>query len=136
MDLLVVLLAFVLLAVVIVLVGAPLRAARDRELAGEHVLNDEDPERRQAYERAQLESAREAKYGEIRDAELDMRTGKLSREDYDSVDGALRAEALEVLNRLQALERGETSAGAPPATDERPAEGTGREADPQKRKES
>jgi len=136
MDLLVVLLAFVLLAVVIVLVGAPLRAARDRELAGEHVLNDEDPERRQAYERAQLESAREAKYGEIRDAELDMRTGKLSREDYDSVDGALRAEALEVLNRLQALERAETSAGASPATDERPAEGTGREADPQKRKES
>lgn len=107
MDLLVLLLAFLLLAVVIALVGAPLRAARDRELAGEHVLNDEDPERRQAYERAQLESAREAKYGEIRDAELDMRTGKLSRVDYEAVDAALRAEALEVLDRLQALERDE-----------------------------
>ncbi len=96
-----------LLAVVIALVGAPLRAARDRELAGEHVPNDEDPERQQVYERAQLESAREAKYGEIRDAELDMRTGKLSREDYEAVDAALRAEALEVLDRLQALERDE-----------------------------
>jgi hypothetical protein len=107
MDLLVVLLAFLLLAVVIALVGAPLRGARDRELAGEHVLNDEDPERQRVYERAQLESAREAKYGEIRDAELDMRTGKLSREDYEAVDAALRAEALELLDRLQTLEREE-----------------------------
>jgi hypothetical protein len=129
MDLLVVLLAFLLLAVVIALVGAPLRAARDRELAGEHVLNDDDPERRQAYERAQLESAREAKYGEIRDAELDMRTGKLSREDYEAVDGALRAEALEVLDRLQALERDEEDAGAPQAADGRSAEAAGRETD-------
>jgi hypothetical protein len=130
MDLLVVLLAFLLLAVVIALVGAPLRAARDRELAGEHVLNDDDPERRQAYERAQLESAREAKYGEIRDAELDMRTGKLSREDYEAVDGTLRAEALEVLNRLQALERDEDDAGASQAGDGRSAEVASREIDP------
>ncbi|MFI4989673.1 MAG: hypothetical protein ACHQHO_01990 [Solirubrobacterales bacterium] len=105
MELLVVLLACLLLAVVIAIVGAPLRAARDRELAGEHVSSDEDPERQEAYERAQLESAREAKYREIRDAELDMRTGKLSQEDYEAVDGALRAEALELLDRLQALER-------------------------------
>jgi hypothetical protein len=129
MELLVVLLGFLLLAVVIALVGAPLRAARDRELAGEHVLNDEDPERQRIYERAQLESAREAKYGEIRDAELDMRTGKLSREDYEAVDGALRAEALEVLNRLQALEREEGSAGPSQAADGRPAEATGPDAD-------
>lgn len=128
MDLLVVLLALLLLAVVIALVGAPLRAARDRELAGEHVLNDDDPARQQAYERAQLESAREAKYGEIRDAELDMRTGKLSREDYEAVDGALRAEALEVLNRLQALERDEDDASQ--AVDGRSAEAAGRETDP------
>lgn len=116
MDVLVVLLACALLAVVIAIVGAPLRAARDRELAGGHVLNDDDPERRQAYERAQLESARESKYGEIRDAELDMRTGKLSREDYEAVDGALRAEALELLDRLQALERDDGDAAAPGAT--------------------
>ncbi|HST34568.1 MAG TPA: hypothetical protein VLJ80_13730 [Solirubrobacteraceae bacterium] len=129
MDLLVVLLAFLLLAVVVALVGAPLRAARDRELAGEHVLNDEDPERRQVYERAQLESAREAKYGEIRDAELDMRTGKLSREDYEAVDAALRAEALEVLDRLQALERAEGDARASQTAEERSAEAAGRNAD-------
>jgi len=130
MDLLVVLLAFLLLAVVIAIVGAPLRAARDRELAGEHVLNDDDPERRQAYERAQLESAREAKYGEIRDAELDMRTGKLSREDYEAVDGALRAEALELLNRLQALERDEGNAGSSQTADGRSAEAVSRDTDP------
>jgi hypothetical protein len=129
MDLLVVLLAFLLLAVVIALVGAPLRAARDRELAGERVLNDEDPERRQVYERAQLESAREAKYGEIRDAELDMRTGKLAREDYETVDAALRAEALEVLDRLQALERAGGDARASQAADGRPAEAAGRDTD-------
>jgi hypothetical protein len=105
MELLVVLLACLLLAVVLAIVGAPLRAARDRELAGEHVDSDADPARQMAYERAELESAREAKYREIRDAELDLRTGKLSRADYEAVDGALRAEALELLNRLQALER-------------------------------
>jgi hypothetical protein len=104
MELAVMLLGCLLLAVVIAIVGAPLRAARDRELAGEHVSSDEDPERQQAYERARLESAREAKYREIRDAELDMRTGKLSQEDYEAVDGALRAEALELLDQLQALE--------------------------------
>jgi hypothetical protein len=129
MELLVVLLAFLLLAVVIALVGAPLRAARNRELAGEHVLNDEDPERQQVYERAQLESAREAKYGEIRDAELDMRTGKLSREDFEAVDAALRAEALEVLDRLQALERAEGGARASQAANGRSAEAAGRNTD-------
>jgi hypothetical protein len=105
MELLVLLLACLLLAVVIAIVGAPLRAARDRELAGERVELDRDPERQAEYERAQLQSAREAKYREIRDAELDMRTGKLSQADYEAVDGALRAEALALLDRLQALER-------------------------------
>ena len=50
---------------------------------------------------AELEAAREAKYREIRDAELDYRTGKLSREDYEAIDSALRAEAIEILNRLE-----------------------------------
>ena len=54
--------------------------------------------------REELEAAREAKYREIRDAELDYRTGKLSHEDYEAVNGALRAEALEILNRLETLE--------------------------------
>jgi cytochrome c-type biogenesis protein CcmF len=50
---------------------------------------------------AALLAAREAKYREIRDAELDYRMGKLSREDYQAVDRALRAEALAILDRLQ-----------------------------------
>ena len=48
-----------------------------------------------------LEAAREAKYREIRDCELDFRTGKLSREDYEAIDAQLRAEAIEILDRLE-----------------------------------
>jgi hypothetical protein len=49
---------------------------------------------------ADLEAAREAKYREIRDAELDHRTGKLSDDDFAAVDAALRAEAIEILKAL------------------------------------
>jgi hypothetical protein len=49
---------------------------------------------------ADLEAAREAKYREIRDADLDHRTGKLSDDDFEAVDGALRAEAIEILRAL------------------------------------
>jgi cytochrome c-type biogenesis protein CcmF len=48
-----------------------------------------------------LETAREAKYREIRDAELDYRMGKLSRADYDTVDATLRAEAVAILDQLE-----------------------------------
>jgi hypothetical protein len=54
--------------------------------------------------REELEAAREAKYREIRDTELDYRTGKLSSEDYEAVNGALRVEAVEILDQLEALE--------------------------------
>jgi len=36
----------------------------------------------------------------IREAELDMRTGKLSEADWRAQDRALRAEAVEILRRL------------------------------------
>jgi hypothetical protein len=49
---------------------------------------------------AELEALREAKYREIRDTELDHATGKLSRADFEAVDGRLRAEALEILREL------------------------------------
>ena len=49
---------------------------------------------------AELEAAREAKYRELRDAELDHRTGKLSDEDYAELDASLRAEAIEILRGL------------------------------------
>jgi flagellar biosynthesis/type III secretory pathway M-ring protein FliF/YscJ len=99
-SLVVAILTLVLLAVVLLVVSAPLRAAqrRGRENAGAPT----EPDRGGAdLERDELEAAREAKYREIRDAELDYRTGKLSREDYESIDRALRAEALEILNRLE-----------------------------------
>jgi hypothetical protein len=91
-DILIAILTLALLAVVILVISAPLRAAG----------HPSDPP--ETAERGELEAAREAKYREIRDAELDYRTGKLSREDYEAIDGALRAEAVEILNRLQALE--------------------------------
>ncbi len=54
---------------------------------------------------ADLEAAREAKYRELRDLELDYRTGKLSEEDYTATDAALRGEALAILDRLEELDR-------------------------------
>jgi membrane protein implicated in regulation of membrane protease activity len=53
--------------------------------------------------RAELEAAKEAKYREIRDAELDHQMGKLSDADWGAVDRELRAEAIEILRRLDSL---------------------------------
>jgi len=50
-----------------------------------------------------LEAAKEARYREIREAEMDFRTGKLSETDYKAVDRQLRAEAVELLRQLDAL---------------------------------
>jgi hypothetical protein len=55
-------------------------------------------------ERAELDALKEAKYRDIRDAELDYRTGKLSETDWKSLDRTLRAEAVEILKRLDAVE--------------------------------
>ena len=52
----------------------------------------------------ELRAAKEAKYREIRDAELDHRMGKLSESDWRTVDGELRGEAVEILRELDALE--------------------------------
>jgi hypothetical protein len=87
MDFLVIL---VVLAVVVLVVSAPLRSRR----------GDEEAE---GADRAELEAARDAKYREIRDAELDYRTGKLSEADWRALDRGLRAEAVEILRRLDEL---------------------------------
>jgi hypothetical protein len=63
-----------------------------------------EEERRDETRIAELEAAKEAKYREIRDAELDREMGKLSREDWRAVDRELRAEAIEILRRLDRLE--------------------------------
>jgi flagellar biosynthesis/type III secretory pathway M-ring protein FliF/YscJ len=111
-----VLLLAVLLVVVVVVVSAPLRAARaEREGRSPREGRAEAPEEldpQAGAQRDELEAAREAKYREIRDSELDYRTGKLSQQDYQAIDFQLRAEALEILNRLERLGRG---AGGEPA---------------------
>jgi hypothetical protein len=77
-----------LVVVVVLVVAAPLR-------------RDEDPARRGwGARRADLEAAKEAKYREIRDAEMDWRTGKLSEEDYRALERQLRAEAVVILKAL------------------------------------
>jgi hypothetical protein len=80
-----------LVAVIAAAVGAPLLAPG----------RDVDASRARA--RAALEARKEAKYREIRDAEVDYRTGKLSREDYKQLDRQLRREAIEILRELDEL---------------------------------
>jgi type II secretory pathway pseudopilin PulG len=76
----------------VVLITAPFRSGR--------MVNEAAT---RSAERAELEAAKEAKYREIRDAELDYRTGKLSEDDWRAVDTALRAEAVDLLRRLDAM---------------------------------
>ncbi len=83
-------LIFVVLAVVVLVVSAPLRRRRVDEAA-------------ESADRADLEAARDAKYREIRDAELDYRTGKLSEADWRVMDRSLRAEAVDILRALDDL---------------------------------
>jgi cytochrome c-type biogenesis protein CcmF len=54
--------------------------------------------RRGALVRTETDARKEAKYREIRDAELDHATGKLSDEDFAVLDAELRQEALEILD--------------------------------------
>jgi hypothetical protein len=90
------------------------------ELATEHGVSDRSGVDRDAVgqdgigpaeRRTDLEAAREAKYREIRDTELDYRTGKLSQEDFTATDNALRAEAVEILDWLEALDEEEGEGG-------------------------
>jgi hypothetical protein len=53
--------------------------------------------------RADLEAAKESKYREIKDAELDFRMGKTSEEDWRALDAELRAQAIEILRQLDRL---------------------------------
>jgi hypothetical protein len=86
-----VLAAIVLAGIVAFVVIAPLRS----DAVSAPVVDDR---------RAALEAAKEAKYREIRDAELDYRMGKLSEADWRAADGELRVQAIEILRQLDALE--------------------------------
>ena len=87
------LIVMVLVAAAVALVVSPLRPGA-ATAAGEA----------ETAERAELEAARDAKYREIRDAELDHQTGKLSAEDWRAQDRALRREAMDLLERLDSLD--------------------------------
>jgi hypothetical protein len=96
-----VIIVLVVAAAVLWLVTVPLRRGHaERQVAEESA------------EHAELEALKEAKYREIRDAELDHRTHKLSDADFRALDRQLRAEAVELLRRLDVLEGRE---GGPPA---------------------
>jgi cytochrome c-type biogenesis protein CcmF len=56
--------------------------------------------RRGAVVRTETDARKEAKYREIRDAELDHAAGKLSDEDFAALDAELRKEAVQILDRV------------------------------------
>jgi cytochrome c-type biogenesis protein CcmF len=56
--------------------------------------------RRGAFVRTETDALKEAKYREIRDAELDHAAGKLSDEDFALLDAELRKEAVQILDRV------------------------------------
>jgi hypothetical protein len=89
------LLALAIVVLVAWFVTAPLRG---RASAGDDVGRDA--------ELADLEARKEAKYRQIRDAEADHASGKLSDEDFRRLDGELRAEAIEILKRIDRLRPG------------------------------
>ena len=71
-------------------------------VVGRPLLRGPDIDRREDELRAALEAAKEAKYREIRDAELDFRMGKLTEADYRTTDRELRGQAIEILRELDA----------------------------------
>jgi cytochrome c-type biogenesis protein CcmF len=86
--------------------------------------------RRGALVRTEADARKEAKYREIRDAELDHAVGKLSDEDFAAVDAELRREALEILD-------GENGAKVPANGNGAGTNGNGaRPRDPEKIKQS
>jgi cytochrome c-type biogenesis protein CcmF len=78
------------------------------------------PTRRRPAADTELEALKEAKYREIRDAELDHAAGKLSDEDFAILDAELRSEAVEILDRANGNGAAGGDARAPSA--DRPAE--------------
>jgi flagellar biosynthesis/type III secretory pathway M-ring protein FliF/YscJ len=85
-------LALVIVAAVVWFVSVPLRRTRDEEAAASQRV--EDPRV------AELEARKEAKYREIRDAELDREQGKLSQADWSRQDAELRRDAISILKEL------------------------------------
>ncbi|MEA2372257.1 MAG: hypothetical protein QOH12_2651 [Solirubrobacteraceae bacterium] len=90
MSVLGVLAVVALLAGVVWIVSGPLRSV----VASKEARDDG---------RAALEAARDAKYREILDTDMDHRTGKLSDDDFKTLDRQRRSEAVEILRKLDEL---------------------------------
>jgi hypothetical protein len=93
-------LALVIVVLVAWFVTAPIR---NREQ-----VESDDPA---IAELADLEARKQAKYREIRDAEADRASGKLTEEDYRRLDRELRAEAIDILKRIDRLKDARERAG-------------------------
>lgn len=102
------LLVIVALGVVVAVVGWPFLRAGAGRGADHDSARIED-----------LLAARESTYRQIRELELDHRTGKLAREDFRTQDRALRARAIEILRELDELGVGVQAEAV--RADERPA---------------
>ncbi len=89
-------LEFLLAVAIVVLVAwfvtEPLRGRRS-----------ETPDDSAEAELADLEARKEAKYRQIRDAEADHASGKISDEDFRRLDGELRREAVDILKKIDRL---------------------------------
>ena len=88
MDVIPALVILVVIGALVFVLSGPLRG-------GEEEVRDENADRLE-----ELEARKEAKYREIRDAEMDFKTGKLSESDHRALDRQLRAEAMEVLRAI------------------------------------
>jgi len=85
-------LAVLIVAIVVWFVSVPLRRTSEQEAAATQRIEDSRV--------ANLEAAKEAKYREIRDTELDREQGKLSQEDWTRQDAELRRDAVKILKEL------------------------------------
>jgi len=85
-------LAVLIVAAVVWFVSVPLRRTKEQAEAASRRI--EDPRV------AALEARKEAKYREIKDAELDREQGKLSQTDWSRQDAELRRDAIAILKEL------------------------------------
>ena len=86
-------LALAIVALVAAFVTVPLRRRAD-----------EAPPDRADSVRADLEARKQVLYREIRDAESDHASGKLSDKDFTRLDRELRSDAIAILKRLDRLD--------------------------------
>jgi flagellar biosynthesis/type III secretory pathway M-ring protein FliF/YscJ len=95
----------VVVAIVVWFVSVPLRRSDAGTAAAAERI--EDPRI------AELEARKEAKYREIRDAELDREQGKLSKADWSRQDAELRRDAIQILKELDRAREEATDRRAP-----------------------